>query len=380
MASPQSPPVLQVLQPADGGVARHALDLTLGLRSRGWPVEVMAPPGCTILPRLESEGVQVHRVPMTRAPSAGDLAALRALRELDGGRRYGIVHAHSSKAGGLVRLALRDRRRLVYTPHCFPFLAESFHPVARAAYRLAERALARRSAAIVAVSEWEARAARSLGGGAAVEVIPNGAHPCTPAEPDPGLMRFKADRPLAGLLSVLRPQKDPLALVRASALLAKRGELRGRVAIVGNGELAGAVGAEIERLGVGEHVRWFPFGGDSAPYLAALDLLVVPSRWESMPIGPIEAMFCGVPVLATAVGGVPELVEDGVTGRLVPPGDVDALADALRDLLAAPERLRELGGAARADAEARRGTEPMIEATAALYERLIQRSSAAPLS
>ena len=378
MASPQSPPVLQVLQPADGGVARHVLDLTLGLRSRGWEVEVMAPPGCTILPRLESEGVPIHRVPMTRAPSASDLAAMRALRDLDGRRRYGIVHAHSSKAGGLVRLALRDRRRLVYTPHCLPFLAEGFNPVARRGYRIAERVLAGRSAAIIAVSEWEARAARSLGSDAAVEVIPNGAHPCAPAEPDPELMRFKGDRPLAGLLSVLRPQKDPLALVRASARLAERGELAGRVAIVGNGELAPAVRAEIERRGVGVHVRWFPFGGDSGPYLAALDLLVVPSRWESMPIGPIEAMFCGVPVLATSVGGLPELVEDGVTGRLVPPGDDEALASALRELLAASERLRELGEAARAEAETRRGTGPMIDATASLYERLIQRSSAAP--
>jgi glycosyltransferase involved in cell wall biosynthesis len=335
----------------------------------------MAPPGCTILPRLESEGVTTHRVPMTRAPSASDLAAMRALRELDGRRRYGIVHAHSSKAGGLVRLALRDRRRLIYTPHCLPFLAEGFHPVARRGYRDAERVLARRSAAIIAVSEWEARAARSLGGGAAVEVIRNGAHPCAPAEPDPELLRFKGDRPLAGMVSVLRRQKDPLALVRASARLGERGELRGQVAVVGDGELAPAVRGEIDRLGVGDRVRWFPFRGDSGPYLAALDLVVVPSRWESMPIGPIEAMLCGVPVLATAVGGMPELVEDGVTGRLVQPGDVDALADAMRDLLAAPERLRELADAARAEAEARRGTGPMIEATAALYERVASASS-----
>jgi glycosyltransferase involved in cell wall biosynthesis len=145
------------------------------------------------------------------------------------------------------------------------------------------------------------------------------------------------------MVSVLRPQKDPLALVRASARLGERGELRGHVAIVGDGELAPAVRGEIDTLGVGDRVRWFPFRGDAGPYLAALDLLVVPSRWESMPIGPIEAMLCGVPVLATAVGGVPELLEDGVTGRLVQPEDVD---------------------------EARRGTEPMIEATAALYERV----------
>jgi glycosyltransferase involved in cell wall biosynthesis len=370
MAHPQVPPVLQVLQPQDGGVARHVLDVTLGLRSRGWEVEVAAPPGCMILGPLESEGVTTHAIPMTRSPGPSDPAAMRALRELDRRRRYGIVHAHSSKAGGLARLALRDRRRLVYTPHCFPFLAEDFNLAVRAGYRLAERALARRSAAVIAVSEWEGREARKLGGAAIVEVIPNGGHPCPDIAPDAELMRFKGDRPLAGMVSVLRPQKDPLALVRAGARLAERGELAGQVAIVGNGELAPAVREEIDRLGVAERVGWFPFRGDSGPYLGALDLLVVPSRWESLPIGVIEAMFCGVPVLATAVGGMPELVEDAVTGHLVPPRDEAALADALRGLLAAPERLRELGEAARHEAEAHRGTDPMIEATAALYERV----------
>ena len=366
-----------MLQPVDGGVVRHVLDLTLGLRERGFALEVAAPAECVVLPELEEEGVPVHRVAMERAPGPADVGTMQALRRLDERAGYGIVHAHSSKAGGLARLALGRGKRVVYTPHCLPFLAGEFGPITRFAYRLTERALARRSAAIVAVSEWEGRAARDLGGGVIVEVIPNGAHPCAHSVPDAGLARFKGDRPLAGLVSVLRPQKDPLALVRAAARLSERGQLGGRVAIVGEGELAPAVRNEIERLGVGEVVRWFAFRGSTGSYLAAIDLLVVPSRWESLPIGPIEAMFCGVPVLATAVGGVPELVRDGVTGRLVAPGDEETLAEGLRELLSNPERLLHLGAAARADAEARMGVEPMIERTAALYERVLRASARA---
>ena len=136
--------------------------------------------------------------------------------------------------------------------------------------------------------------------------------------------------PLAGLISVLRPQKDPLLAVRAAARLEPG---RDRLAIVGNGELAEAVRSEIERLGVGERVRWFPFEGGVGRYLAALDVFVLPSAWEAFPISLLEAMACAVPVVATDVGGVGEAVEDGVTGRLVAPGDEAALAAALAELL-----------------------------------------------
>lgn len=360
-------PILQVLQPVDGGVARHVLDLTLGLRDRGFGVDVAAPGECMALPALEAAGVPVHRVAMNRAPGRGDAAALRALRALDSERGYGIVHAHSSKAGALVRLGVAGRDRAIYTPHCLPFASGRFNPAIRAAYRATEWALARRSAAIVAVSEWEGRFAReTLGAGAPVEVIRNGGGPCADAAPDPELVRFGNGRPLAGFVSVLRPEKDALALVRAAARLSD-----GRVAIVGDGVQTAEVRAEIDRLGISDSVRWFPWPGDSGPAFAAIDLLVVPSQWESLPIGPIDAMFCGVPVLGTDVGGMSELVTEGETGRLVPAGDERALGAALAELLASPERLAEMGAAARADAEARFGTEPMIEQTAALYKRVL---------
>jgi glycosyltransferase involved in cell wall biosynthesis len=360
-------PVLQVLQPVDGGVARHVLDLTRGLRDRGFAIEVAAPAECVALPALEAAGVPVHRVAMKRAPGPADAAALRALRALDRERGYGIVHAHSSKAGGLVRLGVAGRDRAIYTPHCLPFASGRFNPAIRAAYRATEWALARRSAAIVAVSEWEGRFAReTLGAGAPVEVIRNGGGPCAGAAPDPELVRFADGRPLAGFVSVLRPEKDALALVRAAARLSD-----GRVAIVGEGVQKAEVRAEIDRLGISDSVRWFPWPGDSGPAFAAIDLLVVPSQWESLPIGPIDAMFCGVPVLGTDVGGMPELVTEGKTGRLVPVGDERALQAALAELLASPDRLAEMGDAARADAEARLGIEPTIDATAALYERVL---------
>jgi glycosyltransferase involved in cell wall biosynthesis len=371
-ADGQGSRVLQVLQPEDGGVAQHVLDLSLGLLERGVEVEVAAPPRCTALPRLRAAGVPVHTLPLVRDPGTPDLRALRELRALDRARRYSLVHAHSSKAGAIARVGLGPARRLVYTPHCFAFASEDFSAPRRAAYRLIEQALMPRTAAVVAVSQWEAELGlRLVGGSARVELIRNGTHPCREVPPDAELAAWKGDRPLAALVSKLRPQKDPLALVQAAAALQRRGELRGRVAVVGDGELVPAVRAEIERLGLQEHVRWFPFEGDSARYLAAIDLLVVPSRWESLPIGVIEAMFCGLPVLATEVGGVPELLQDGVTGRLVPPGDARSLELALAELLARPDERASLGAAARAYAERRLGVGGMVDATVALYERLL---------
>jgi glycosyltransferase involved in cell wall biosynthesis len=361
-----------VLQPQDGGVAAHVLQLAAGLRRRGWDVEVATPGTSGIVEPLRSAGVTVHDLPLVREPGPSDLAAARALRALDRERGYGIVHAHSSKAGALIRAALPDRRRLVYTPHCFAFAAR-FGAPQRLVYRAIEQLAAPRAGAIVAVCEWERREAlrRLAGARSVVRHIEYGVEPRGYGRPDRALLEFKGDGPLAGMVSVLRPQKDPLLAVRAAHRLLSRGELPGRLAIVGNGPLEGSVRAEIDRLDLGEHVRWFPYRGDVAPYLAALDLFVLPSAWEALPLSVLEAMSCGIAVLATSVGGVPEAVRDGVTGRLVPRGDEEALAGALRDLLAAPARLRTMGFAGRMAYDPRFRVERMVSEIETLYGELL---------
>lgn len=364
------PSVLQVLQPADGGVAEHVLRLSLGLAERGWRVEVVTGAESAIRERLEDAGIRVHTLPLVRPPGSADLRAARDLRALDRAGGFDVVHGHSSKAGALVRAALPRAKRLVYTPHCFSFAADLGR--GGAAYALAEQALVPRSGQVVAACDWERRAGeeRLRGLRSRIRTIHYGVLPCAGADPDPDLVAFAGGEPLAGMVSVLRPQKDPLTLVRAAAGLSGPG----RVAIVGNGDLAGDVAAEIERLGAGERIRLFPFRGTSAPYLSALDLFVLPSRWESLPIAIPEAMVCGLPVLSTTVCGIPEAVEDGINGRLVPPGDVDALRAALEGLLSDPAGLRRMGAAGAERASERFTLPRMVDEIEGLYRELMAQS------
>ena len=349
--------------------------LSLGLHERGWPVEVAADPECAVLPALEAAGVPVHGVALRRSPSPADVDALRRLRELGRRGRYALVHAHSSKAGVLARLGLAGGARVVYTPHCFAFAAGDFGRPARAAYLAIEQALVPRTAAIVAVSEWETQLARrSLRGAAArLDTIPNGVPlPGTPPAAAPELVEFAAESTLALFVSGLRPAKDPLAVVRAAGILHARGAVPGKVAIVGHGELERDVRTEIETRGLERDVRWFPFRVGSDRYLAAADVLVAPSRWDSLPYAVLEAMALGLPVLATAVGGVPELVRDGATGRLVLPADDAALADALAELLGDAAARERMGGAARELVKERFRLESMVNRTERLYERVLR--------
>jgi glycosyltransferase involved in cell wall biosynthesis len=343
--------VLHVLQPDDGGVVKHVAQLAGALHRRGWDVEI----ACSrrAAPALEVTGAPIHVLPFRRAPGRGDARTAWALRRLDARRGYDLVHAHSSKAGAIARAVLPDRRRIVYTPHCFAFASDMGR--GRHLYHAVEQALIPATGALIACSDWERGIAAKLVG-ARPHVIRNGVPPCAPAEPHPALAA--APKPVVGFLARLDPQKDPLALVRAA------GAVDGTVAIVGNGSLDAEVRAA-------SHVLHLPFDGPVERYLHGFDLYVLPSRWESLPIAVLEAMACGLPVLATDVGGTAEAVRDGVTGALVPPGDDAALAAALRRLTADPDALRAMGEAGRARAAREFGLERMTRETEALYRELL---------
>jgi glycosyltransferase involved in cell wall biosynthesis len=150
---------------------------------------------------------------------------------------------------------------------------------------------------------------------------------------------------LVGTVACLKPQKAPLDLVEGAAL-ALRVEPRLRFVVAGDGELRGAVEARARDLGLGERFRLLGWRRDVPDLLAGLDLFVLTSLFEGLPRAVLQAMVAGVPVVATAVGGTPEVVRDGETGLLVRPGDPAAAAAAVVRLTGEPETARRLAAAA----------------------------------
>jgi glycosyltransferase involved in cell wall biosynthesis len=151
----------------------------------------------------------------------------------------------------------------------------------------------------------------------------------------------------------LRTRKAVAVLLEAFARM-RRAHPGAALVLAGDGEQRPALEAQACRLGIDRAVRFAgarPRDAMAAEYAAA-DLFCLPSLYEGFPLAILEAMAAGLPVVATAVAGVPEAVADGVTGRLVPPEDADALARALAELAADRERARRMGEAGRRRIEA----------------------------
>jgi len=369
--------VLEICEPPDGGAALNATELALGLPGRGHEVEFAGPPQARQYGELEAAGVPVHRLPLAPSffNSRDDARALRAIRGLLRGGRFDLVHLHSAKAGVLGRLAAaRGGPRVVYTPHCFPFIGDLSRLRVGVATAI-ERGLARFADAIVCVCEWERRIAleRRIAPPGRLRTIHNGSDPCDPATmPDPRLAALGAGGPVVGAIAVMRRQKRLDLMVEAAPAILT-GDPRARVAIVGNGPDRTALEAQAARLGLDREERFLmlPFEGSSARYLAALDLFALPSEWEAFPIAVLEALACGVPQVATDVGGTGEAVAEGETGLLVPPRRPDLLAAAALELLADPGRRDEMAAASRTRHEERFRSELMVNRTIDLYEELV---------
>jgi glycosyltransferase involved in cell wall biosynthesis len=164
----------------------------------------------------------------------------------------------------------------------------------------------------------------------------------------------------------LAPRKDQGVLLEALALLAAGGA-RVRAALVGDGPDRAALEAQARRLGLESRVRFLGERADIELLLPAMDVFVLSSREEGIPNALLEAMAAGLPAVATAVVGTPEVMQDGETGWLVPARDPRALATALGDALARPEEARRRAAAARRAVEERMSIDAMVRRHETFY-------------
>lgn len=367
--------VLLVFEPPDGGVAEQVKQLALNLGRYGFEVELAGPEDSIVYPALEAAGLPFARIPFERGyGSPGrDSRALRRLIGLLRARRPELAHCHSAKAGVVGRIAGRlTRTPVVYSPHSFPFVGDFSEARRRFALGV-ETALAPLTAATVCVCDFERRVAieQRVAPPERLRVVHNGCPPCPEVEPDAELLALAQGGPVAAALTVLRDQKSVDVLIDAvPRVLSEFPEAR--VAIVGDGPLREQLMQRATQLGLDSEPRFafLGFRGPAARYLAAMELYVLPSAWEAFPIGVLEAQACGVPQVATDVGGTGEAVDAG-TGRLVPARDPGRLADAICELLGDPDLRKRMSTTSRERHAERFTIERMVSGTAHLYRDLL---------
>ena len=332
---------------------------------------------------LQLRGLEVSNLIRLRAlgreiRGVRDLGALLELIGIIRRVRPDIVHTHTAKAGTLGRLAAWwcGVPAIVHTYHGHVFKGY-FSSTRSRAFVAIERWLARRTDRLVAVSDVVRNELLELGIGVTAQyaVVPLGLEldRFVNAERSRGQLRAElgipADVPLVGIVARLVPIKAHEVFLRAAAILAAR-EAGARFLIVGDGERRAELEALSTNLGLDRSVEFLGWRSDLDRVYADLDLVVLCSRNEGLPVALIEAQAAGRPVVATGVGGVPDLVVSGDTGLLVPPDDPDALARAIQSLLDDVEMRDRLGRAGRRRVVPAYNAERLLEDIDLLYREL----------
>jgi len=371
--------VATVITRLDGGAGQHALRGARVLDPAEFTMTIITGSGGQLLAEAVAAGLEVVVEPSLRAPiaPANDLRALTRLSTLLRRRQFDVVHTHCAKAGALGRLAAHRARvpRLVHTYHGFPF-----HEFQGAARRQGYIQIERRLGRITDV-------ALCVGTGVAVEavrrrliapervrtigVVADGADQAA-ARPPPATARRRraraelglpADATVVGAVGRLTYQKAPDDFLAALRALGRPGVTG---VWVGDGELAGQVAARAASLPGGQ-VLLAGQRSNVPDLLPAFDVFALPSRYEGLPTVVVEAMVCGIPVVATAVNAVGDVVIPGETGLLVPPGRPELLAEAVGFLLDTPAAAARMAATARSRLGTRFGEQALRYALVAAY-------------
>lgn len=341
--------VVQLVTQPRGGPVDHAVDVACTLAAHGHDSQVVGPVSRYAV-RLERAGVAWHDVTMhTKTDLRGARRLSRTLDRL----AADVLHCQDMRAGLVGRL-LSCRQQVgtvVYTVHGVPdglsarVAGNAQVSPARVRDRLyylaGERLVARAAPAqlvvpCAAVGDYVRRHLRQPAH--RLHVVPNGV--------DPERFRPSASRGRSGMTAVWLGVMNPVK--RLEVLLHALAETRGvSLRLVGTGPTRDGVSRTVRDLGLSGRVTMCGFVDDPAPVFAGGDVFVLPSAAEAFPLALLQAMASGLPVIASRVGGIPELVRDGVDGLLVPADDPAALAGALRTLAGDGRARAEMGRRAR---------------------------------
>ncbi len=357
------------------GGEQQNLWLATGLRDRGEESEVVARPGSALAERARAAGLPVHEIPLR---GEWDLASVLSLRRLYGRRRPDIVHMHTSHAhtlGCLARIGRPLPRTVVSRRVDFSIYRNALR-LSRWKYLwLGDRYVAISGAVRDVLVRDGIPADR-------IEVVPSGVDADRIERAERRDLRAELGlppgTPLVGDVAAFGWHKAQEVLVDAVPSLLRRVP-DAHVVLVGDGECRPAVEERARALGLlGTRVRFLGFRDDVPEVLQSLDVFVMCSVMEGLCTSALDAQAAGVPVVASAVGGLVEAVADGETGLLVPPRDPEALADGVARLLLDRERAGRLGAAGRRRVREAFSVEAMVEGTRAVYGRVLAGEPVAP--
>ncbi|UCG47330.1 MAG: glycosyltransferase family 4 protein [Phycisphaerales bacterium] len=360
-----------------GGAQQVCHDIATHMDKRRYLTEVACAGGGELVERLRERGVVVHEVnSLGRNISVlRDLRAVVELCRLIRKGRYSIVHCHSSKAGMAGRLAawLAGTPRRYFTAHGWGFYNAQEYGHMRRLLILSERLCARISTKVVCVSESVRRdgVKERIAKEGKFVVIRNGLAPDNAARTKRDFLRnmigARGGDTVFGMVARLAYPKDPLLFLGAARRV-REAHCGAKFVLMGAGPLYAECEEFVKVEGLEESVFLLGFRGDARELLAGLDVFVLCSRFEGLPVTIIEAMFSGLPVIAGNVGGIGELVEHRRNGFLISPNDVDELTEAMIEIIKNPSDRVRMGRESREMAVAYYTVDRMIAGYQSLYE------------
>jgi glycosyltransferase involved in cell wall biosynthesis len=366
-------------RPSLGGGQTALLLLAENLDPRLFEVFVCSGSDGPLVDEVRSRGLTHIPVPLSKTLKLSTVRQTARALEKNG---IQILHTHGGIAGFYGRWAARRSRTpvIVHTLHGIHYLHYR-NPLLKNLYIFQERKFSRFTDGLILVSQADLRQAKKhrLGPEDKMFVIPNGTELKLEGNDDERQKKrrelgWEPENPVIGTVARLHRQKGVFYLVKAAERVL-RDFPRAKIVLVGEGPLGQKLRKTALKMGLEGKLFFLGERKEAVELMSLFDIFVLPSLWEGLPFVLVEAATLGIPIIATAVDGVAEIIEDRETGLLVPPEDSQALADAIIRLLMDKESAFRLAERAKALIPARFPLRRMVDQTQNLYLKLYQRKA-----